>query len=87
MRHRMPDHARRIHQWYRKHTGWRAWEDLSPTEISKWIRWFGHHRAVLRAGGAARPALHATPVTVGAVAAVGRAGPRVRLPGRAAGGE
>ena len=58
----MPDHGARIQQWYAKHTGWRAWEDLSNSELQKWMRWFRHHAGVLRGGG-----LHNIPPTVAMV--------------------
>ncbi len=58
----MPDHGARIQHWYAKHTGWRAWEDLSNSELRKWMRWFRHHAGVLRGGG-----LHNIPPTVAMV--------------------
>lgn len=61
----MPDHGTRVQQWYAKHTGWRAWEDLSNNELSKWMRWFRHHASVLQGGG-----LHDSPPTVAVVVAI-----------------
>lgn len=61
----MPDHGTRIQHWYAKHTGWRAWEDLSNSELNKWMRWFRHHSSVLHGGG-----LHDSPPTVAVVVAI-----------------